>query len=175
MQAPLGSVMGSEPSVFTAWQSEAYNNLLTHLFTGGDIASRLSTFEDFLLSLYTPINQPQLMQALDYLTDFTNERTVEEIAALVGMPLRTFNRLFKRHLGVSPVSHRQIARFRHSLEHKLFTGQFKKLTEIGYGSNFYDQSTFVKLYRQLSGLSPKTFFNTVKKVGDSKLVFQYLP
>lgn len=174
IKVPLGQIMNTEPSVFTQWQSQSFSDLLKYLFTGDNIKGRVGALEDFLLSIYEPVSFPALINALQYLTEFDNERSIESIAELINMPLRTFNRLFKAHLGVSPVVHRQIARFRHSLENKIFNEQFKKLTEIGYISNFYDQSYFNKLYRQLSGSSPKTFFKAVEQVGDSKLVFQFI-
>jgi AraC-like DNA-binding protein len=90
------------------------------------------------------------------------------------LSLRTFHRLFKTHLGVSPITHQRIARFRHSLENKFFQDKFKNLTEIGYESNFYDQSYFIKLYNQLAGSNPGTLFSKLEQLGDSKLVFEFI-
>jgi AraC-like DNA-binding protein len=174
IRTPLYHIIEQEPCLFTQWDLPPFHQLLTQLFTVSDITQRISLLEDFLLLICEPMNQLLLLKSLDYLTDFNEEKSIEEIASLLNIPLRTFNRLFKLHLGVSPVVHRQIARFRHSLENKLFDDQFKNLTEIGYKSNFYDQSYFNKLYKQLSGLNPKTFFKEVEQVGDSKLVFQYI-
>lgn len=173
IRIPLSQIMDSETSLFTQWDSDLFNHLLKYLFTNEDTKARINALENFLHSIYKPINQLLLLKSLEYLGDFETERSITEIAGLINIPVRTFNRLFKKYLGVSPVVHRQITRFRHSLENKLFEEQSKKLTEIGYGSNFYDQSYFNKLYKQLSGSNPKKFFKSVEQVGDSKLVFQY--
>jgi AraC-like DNA-binding protein len=171
----LGEVMLTQPTLFTQWESKSFDDTLRYLFAATrDLKARTSSLEEFLLSIYKPVNIPILVNALDHLSDFDNEKSVETIAKLNDMPLRSFNRLFKAHLGVSPVVHRQIARFRHSLESKMFESQYKKLTDIGYNSNFYDQSYFTKLYKQLSGSSPKIFFKAIEQVGDSRLVFRYI-
>jgi len=168
-----GKILTSNPSRFNHWDGEAFNNMLNQFFTGSDIYKNLHHFEAFLCNIYRPLELNPLQQALTLLSDFEHELPIEEIAHTVGLPLRTFNRLFKLYMGVSPVTHQRVARFRHSLENKLFDHKLKKLTEIGYQSNFYDQSYFIKLYNQLSGSNPKTLFNTVERVGDSKLVFQF--
>lgn len=162
----LATIMGANPSLFTAWDlpAEVWN---------GDLTQQIARLETFLCSLYHPVNQPALQKALKLLEDFEHEWSIDKIAAAVGLSLRTFNRLFRTHLGVSPVTHRRIARFRHSLENKLFHDKFKSLTEIGYQSNFYDQSYFIKLYNQLAGSNPGVLFNKVAQLGDSKLVFEF--
>lgn len=174
IKVPLSRIMGKEPSLFTQWNSTEYNQLLKHLFTSDNIGTRIDALENFLYSNIKLLDLSLLSKSIEYLSSFHEEKSIEEIAGIINVPLRTFNRLFKMHLGVSLVVYRQIARFRHSLENKLFHEQFKKLTEIGYNSNFYDQSYFNKLYKQLSGSNPKTFFKVIEQVGDSELVFHYI-
>jgi transcriptional regulator GlxA family with amidase domain len=126
-----------------------------------------------LIGTYRPFSQPALQQALVLLADLSSEKSIEEIAAAAGLSLRTFNRLFKLHLGVSPVTHQRIARFRHSLENKLFNERDKSLTEITHGSNFYDQSYLIKFYRQYTGSNPGDLFCKLAQMGDSRLVFEF--
>jgi AraC-like DNA-binding protein len=171
---PLGEVMGSESREFILWNSPVFEQLTGNLFSKNELTGKINHLEHFLMGIFRPAGYPQLQAALDNLVDFSREMSIEEIAALVNLPLRTFNRLFKMHLGVSPVVHRQIARFRNSLENKLFYEQFKQLTEIGYNSNYYDQSYFTKLYKKLSGTNPKAFFRSVERIGDSNIIFQFV-
>lgn len=174
IDSPLGDLFGDGATPIALWPEETLAQLTTAIFSSEDVKKRLLILEKYLLSIYQPFHQPLLEQSLNYLSDFSRELSIKEIAELVNLPLRTFNRLFKTHLGVSPAAHRQIARFRHSLENKLFNEQLQKLTTIGYQSNFYDQSYFNKIYRQLSGSNPGKFFKSVKHVGDSNLVFQFV-
>ena len=97
-----------------------------------------------------------------------------DILNQINIPARTLNRRFREVIGVSPIEFRRIAQFRHSLNNKLFESQLKKLTAIGYESNFYDQSYFIKMYKKLTGSNPKAFFNAIEKLGDDKLIFQFV-
>ena len=163
----LGNLLGPAPSLFNEWEIPA------KLFQV-DQQRQILLLEDLLCRHYRPFVQPALKQALHLLDDFECEHTVEEIALAAGLPLRTFNRLFKAHLGVSPVVHRRIARFRHSLENKVFHDRFKKLIEIGYASNCYDQSDFIKLYHQMAGANPRALFGKLAPLADSRLVFEFI-
>jgi AraC-like DNA-binding protein len=170
----LNTLIGEDPAAFNVWDSERFSQSIGQIFSYPNLHDRITFLEQFLCSIYKPLGLQMLHRALRYLDDFTQELPVEEIASLTNTSLRSFNRLFKKHIGVSPVTYRRIARFRYSLEDKLFSEQFKKLTEIGYNSNFYDQSYFIKLYKQLSGTNPTAFFNSLKQLGDTKLVFQFI-
>ncbi len=77
-------------------------------------------------------------------------------------------------MSISPVAWKKIARFRHSLKNKLFNARFKKLTEIGYDSNFYDQAYFIKVYNKLTGSNPTAFFKSIEKLGDDHLIFRFV-
>lgn len=107
------------------------------------------------------------------LNDFNTEVSIEDIASKFSVSSRTLDRVFKKHLGVSPVGFRKIARFRHSLKNKIFHSKFNSLTKIGYESNFYDQSYFNKVYKNLTGQNPKAFFNSIDKLADDRLIFKF--
>ena len=108
------------------------------------------------------------------LNDFSKEVSIGEISRNFSLTGRTLDRVFKKHLAISPVGFRKIARFRHSLKNKLFKNEFDTLTKIGYESNFYDQSYFIKVYKNFTGQNPKTFFNSIEKLADDKLIFKFI-
>lgn len=174
IRCPLSKVMGKDPSYFTLWQGNDFDQLVQTMFNAREFSAQLSYLEGFLTKVYHLIELNKLKAALLLLEDHHNKHTIDEIAAYVGLPLRTFNRLFRLHLGISPVTHQRISRFRQSLENKFFQEKMKKLTDIGFQSGFYDQSDFIKLYRQLGGINPQALFNQVQQIGDTNLVFQFL-
>ena len=128
-----------------------------------------------MLKIYHPLENEELLErSIGLLTDFAKEKTIKNIADEIGLNVRTFNRIFTENIGISPVGFKKIARFRHSINNRFFNEQFQRLTDIAYNSNFYDQSYFINIYKQLTGSNPKLFFNQVEKVGDDKLLFQFL-
>jgi AraC-like DNA-binding protein len=131
--------------------------------------------EEFLLSRYKTFAEATVLkEVLNHLTDFENERSVEEIARVVNLNVRTLNRLFGKHLGISPITFRKIARFRHAMKNRIYGERLKTLTEIGYESNFYDQSYFIKMYQKLTGNNPSKFFRSIEKLSDDRLVFSFI-
>jgi AraC-like DNA-binding protein len=173
---PFGEMAPEDSQLFSAWEANAaYHRLLQTFFTVDDNIERVALLEDFLLSVYTP-NKEYVMvqQAIAYLSDFTENTSIEEIAGTLGLTTRSFNRLFYKHMSIAPIAWKKIARFRHSLQNKLFNAQFKKLTEIGYASNFYDQAYFIKVYNKLTGSNPTAFFKSIDKLADDNLVFRFV-
>ena len=139
-----------------------------------DHQQRIDILETFLLSIYRPLpDAPLLNRVLARLMDFNQPMSVESIIAETKLNTRSFNRLFLKHLAISPARFRKIARFRHSLRDKLINQQFHTLTQIGYRSHFYDQAYFIKIYRQLTGDKPSHFFNAIDTLADDQLIFKF--
>ncbi|QHL87904.1 helix-turn-helix domain-containing protein [Nibribacter ruber] len=176
LPVPFLKVAPKDSQVFTAWDAlPEYHQFLHAFYATQDNTQSAKLLEDFLLSVYRPFPEYEVLQeALTLLTQFDEELPVEEIAQRLKLNPRTFHRLFKKHMGISPVGYRKVARFRHSLNNKLVDAQFKKLTELGYASNFYDQAYFNKVYKQFTGSNPSTFFNSIDTMAEDKLIFQFL-
>lgn len=172
----FGVIAPQDSQVFTAWDAlPGYANFLQTFFATNDHAEKVLLLEDFLLRMYHPMAEQALLeQAIVWLADFSEDRSMDTIAAGLGLTTRTFNRLFDKHMSISPVAWRKIARFRHSLDNKLFNDRFKKLTEIGYASNFYDQAYFIKVYNKLTGANPTAFFKSIEKLADDRLIFRFI-
>jgi AraC-like DNA-binding protein len=173
---PFHEIAPEDSQSFEAWtQHPAYHHLMNAFFATDHNQERVSLLEDFLLSVYAPAKEYVLVeQAIALLANFEENASIEETATMLGLNTRSFNRLFYKHMSIAPVAWKKIARFRHSLQNKLFNAHFKKLTEIGYASNFYDQAYFIKVYNKLTGSNPTAFFKSVEKLADDKLIFKFV-
>jgi AraC-like DNA-binding protein len=173
---PFCEIAPADSQVFLAWeQHPVYHTLRNAFFSTDDNQERIFLLEDFLLSVYTPAEEFALVEkVITWLSDFGEHHSIEEMSEKLGLTTRSFNRLFHKHMSISPVAWKKIARFRHSLKNKLFNTRFKKLTEIGYESHFYDQAYFIKVYKKLTGSNPTAFFNSVEKLADDNLIFKFV-
>ncbi len=175
IKVPISTQIGRVVSRFTVWENDAsYLKCIEECYKETDNHKRIKRVEKFLLSKLDATSLGYIEKAVTLLADFETERTVEEIAGCLHVSNRTFNRHFKQMTGVSPAEYRNIARFRHSLNNKLFSKQFQRLTDVAYNSNFYDQSYFTRIYKKLTGSNPATFFQQIEKLGDDKLIFRTL-
>ena len=174
--APFNEVAQKPTQIFKEWtKANNCSTFLNQFFNECNNYKRILILENYLLSLYKPLTEHLFLNDVLYmLNDFNKEVSIEDIARNFSLSSRTLDRVFKKHLAISPVGFRKIARFRHSLKNKLFSNEFDTLTKIGYESNFYDQSYFIKVYKNLTGQNPKTFFNSINKLADDRLIFKFI-
>lgn len=149
------------------WTAFAYD-----LFNEISQEKKIEMLELFLIHNYRDFGNKPLYDALSYLQDFDTPISMEEIAALCGFAVKTFQRNFKKHVSCSPSEYRRIARFRHSLQNKLISDELKTLTRISYASNYYDQSYFVREFKKLTHLNPGKFFNSITALDEKKIVWK---
>lgn len=133
---------------------------------------QISVLENFLLRNKQDYDLTLMYKAIAYLEDVNNELTIAEIATLLHMNLKTFQRHFYKHLACTPSNYRRIVKFRQSLNSGLLAKDLKKLTTLTYESNYYDQSYFVREYKNLTGLNPKAFFNKISALNEHKMIWE---
>src|SRR5215203_3434768 len=92
---------------FKEWDcGEKYPVFLDDFFNCQTKEQQLQTLESYLLSVYKPIEQESILNyAIDQLSNFEDQITIGEVARRIDMNERTFNRLFEKHLGISPVKY----------------------------------------------------------------------
>ena len=175
MTSAYSKITRQVSQAFDEWRSDEYSHFIESFFAPNDPQNRLKLLESFLLTKLHAFNEDNVMEkAIAMISNLENEMAVGDIAETLNMSLRTLNRLFQKHVGVSPVTFRKVLRFRQSLKNKLFNDQFKRLTDIGYASNFYDPSYFNRVYKELTGSNPTDFFRRIDIQGDNAPLFQYL-
>lgn len=69
---------------------------------------------------------------------------------------RSLGRYFKQHIGIAPKLYARINRFQSALEN-LRKNKLSRLTDIGYQNDYFDQSHFIREFREFAGTSPKYF------------------
>ncbi|MES2378484.1 MAG: AraC family transcriptional regulator [Bacteroidota bacterium] len=168
--------MKGQVQLFKTWEdAPGYKAFCKDIYLQTSDKEKIDVIETFLWSVFQPLPEQQLMEnAIMLLTDETNQYSINDVAALNGLHVRALIRLFNKSLGVPPVKFKQIARFRNSMENKLFADRLKKLTDLAYENNYYDQAYFIKVYKKLTGTRPKSFFDTIDRLSNDKLIFQFL-
>jgi AraC-like DNA-binding protein len=80
---------------------------------------------------------------------------VQQITHQLGISIRQAERKFNESVGFSPKLFSRLVRFHSSLK---FSGTDHSLTDIAYSSGYFDQSHFIREFRQFSGMSPGRYF-----------------
>ena len=142
------------------------------LLNDNSTEKKIEMLEIFLLKNFKETDHKKLYDAIAYLEDFDSNYSIEKIATLCGFTLKTFQRNFMKHLTCSPLEYKRIARFRHSLQNKLISKELKTLTSLSYESNYYDQSYFIREFKKLTLLSPKSFFESITALDEKNIVWK---
>ena len=163
--------------LFDHWQGRSHaGKYLDLFFLEPELERRVVLLEHYLRAHFREFElAAALTKAANLLTDLENERSIEDIAREAFMSTRTFNRLFHRHVGISPVAFRNICRFRHSLYSRSGLPDEPTLTRLAYHSNFYDSSHFNRIYKKMAGENPSRFFKELQTYSDHKSFFRFLP
>ncbi|MBO9583609.1 MAG: hypothetical protein J7574_05565 [Flavobacterium sp.] len=67
------------------------------------------------------------------------------------------NKLFTKHIGKSPSEYRKIHRFRNSILKQKESKNFSELSQY----DFYDQSHFIRNFKELINRNPQIFFKNI--------------
>lgn len=90
--------------------------------------------------------------ALDYIEkNYTENISVERLAASVGMSINTLERHFRRVIGMSPLTYLKKKRLAHAAR-MLVDGS--SVIEAAVGSGFSDYSYFIILFKEAYGVTP---------------------
>lgn len=120
-----------------------------------DREKQIALFEDYWLSKLVARDLSDLQHIID---DLENNIKVSAIAAKLGMSRQYLHKMFFKHIGKSPSEYQKTHRFKCVVDE--YKTQ-KKLTELSYNNQFFDQAHFNKHFKELTGVNPTSFFKNV--------------
>lgn len=134
-------------------------SLLTPLLTYN---LRLDTKEDFIKKFETIIKaikgQPKndsLLKAVSIIQNSHGLVPISELALASGKSERQLERLFSKFIGLSPKFYSRIIRLGHIFE--LMQSKDNSWSDLVYESGFYDQSHFIKNFKEFTGEDPSAY------------------
>lgn len=118
---------------------------------------RISHLENFLeLSLQSAPSDLLIDEAAAIIQKQKGIIRVKDLAASLFISQDAFEKKFRARIGCSPKKFAGIIRIRHLINN---FSSYSSLTDASYEAGFYDQSHFIKEFRQFTGKSPSAFFS----------------
>lgn len=117
--------------------------------------------ENYWLSKLNTFENSFLHKAIRLLEDYEKDYTIQEVAEACETSRQNLVKIFKIHLGKTPSDYKKINRFRNALNQFQKQKDNQNLTKLLTNSTFYDQSHFIKDFKTLTGMVPKTFFKNL--------------
>lgn len=121
-----------------------------------DDRARIVVFESFLLNRLRAVAHDALVtSALHAMTQEPTSTRVGVLASQLGISCDRLEKRFRSVVGASPKRFARILRLRRSVE--LYPSA-ASLTELAVASGYYDQSHFIREFRDFTGDPPSRFF-----------------
>ena len=129
---------------------------------------KINAIEDFFVSIYNKFENPLLETII---AEFNSFQKLTTIATKAATSTKTIDRLFKKHVGLTPVEFKSILKFRSSLSSKL-TDSHQSLENLAYETNYSDLPYMMKVYKKFTGQTAKTFFDRLSVSANGKYLYQ---
>jgi AraC family transcriptional regulator len=102
------------------------------------------------------LSQSQLKRVIDYVqANLTQDVSILDLATLTGMSESHFSRSFKQSAGISPYQYlmqQRVERAKQLLEKRSIT-----ISSIALDCGFANQTHLTKVFRQMTGMTPKSY------------------
>ncbi|MFT3744208.1 MAG: helix-turn-helix domain-containing protein [Pyrinomonadaceae bacterium] len=145
------------------------------ILTQADVEKRLSDLETYWLSKLVGFDHPLLENVIgEMFADDGESIPVAQLARKYGVSRSTLNNHFARHICKSPSEMRKVIRFRRAMQDRYVARDRKRLTDITYGLNYFDQSHMIKDFRSLTGYSPAKFFSSISELENGQINWLFL-
>lgn len=147
-----------DPIDLSIWNPHKTNALRTQLIYAVSTTGKIEVLDNLLIHQLQQNNKE--CEIVKYATDeiMCNPGTeiLSSILNKLDLNERTFQRVFKKHVGITPNQYRRICQFQVSFEQLRGKG-FNKLTDIAYDNGFADQSHFIRSFKEFTKITPNNY------------------
>lgn len=94
--------------------------------------------------------------ATDKLMQDTSSTALSQLLNELHLTERTFQRIFKKYLGITANEYRRICQFQFALS-QLKGGYFDKQTDVAYANGYFDQSHYIRSFKGFTDTTPDKY------------------
>jgi AraC-like DNA-binding protein len=134
------------------------SSLEERLLHTSDLAKQLDLMEEFLAGIPST-DKYDIERATFAVAQIKHSRGLYSLTSLqdqLNMTERTMQRLFENNVGMSAKLFRRVCQFDASFQ-QLNRLQFDKLSDVAFEHGYADQSHFIRVFREFTGLNPKEY------------------
>jgi AraC-like DNA-binding protein len=149
------------PFDLSTWNPHKLNALRTQLLCATSTDAKVAIL-DHLLCLEIQKNRKNcdiISRATDQIMRNSSPEVLAEILKTIGLTERTFQRIFKKYVGISPGHYRRICQFQLSFS-QLRAKEFNALGDVAYDNGFADQSHFIRSFKEFTETTPKDYLKS---------------
>ncbi|MFA7445785.1 MAG: helix-turn-helix transcriptional regulator [Flavobacteriaceae bacterium] len=138
---------------------EEGKNIESRILNTDSVSDRINLVEDFLKSRLT--NKEMIdhivKSTVETILTANGQLSVDELSRETNITRRQLERKFSSVIGLSPKQLSKTIRLQAVLK-ILLSKKFTNLTTLAHENEYYDQSHFIKDFKELTGFTPKEFY-----------------
>ena len=143
------------------WHAHKTNALKTQLIYAPATSRKIEVLDNLLIQQLQ--QHKRECEIINYATDQImfdpGTEILSEMLSKLDLNERTFQRMFKKYVGVTPNQYRRICQFQLSF-YQLRSKDFNKLTDIAYDNGFADQSHFIRSFKEFTQITPNDYLKS---------------
>jgi len=143
------------------WHAHKTNALKTQLIYAQSTSRKIEVLDNLLVQQLQ--QNKRECEIIKYTTDQImvdpGTEILSEMLSKLDLNERTFQRMFKKYVGVTPNQYRRICQFQLSF-YQLRSKDFNKLTDIAYDNGFADQSHFIRSFKEFTQITPNDYLKS---------------
>jgi AraC-like DNA-binding protein len=135
-------------------------DLQEQLLNANSTGEMMDLIENYIFSLITKVKaETQLIKfATTKIAENPCKETLKTVQNELYLTERTFQRMFKKNIGIPPNQYRRISQFSAAFQ-QLQQKQFKNLSDIAFDNRYSDQSHFTRSFKEFTAITPKDYLN----------------
>lgn len=149
----------------TSVQTKKDRHFSEQLIYGETIEGKIKILSDYLIHQHQNNKTPA-----DELVEYATAQILgskgciplKELQQKLQLSERSLERKFNQVIGISPKLFSRISRFQESL-YQLRAGKYDKLSDVAYENEYFDQSYFIRVFKEFTGFSPLQFKKNMQK------------
>ncbi|WP_291964953.1 helix-turn-helix transcriptional regulator [Maribacter sp.] len=126
---------------------------------------RIKIAETFLFALLKSkeVKDRIVNATIEAITKYKGQLSVNELSDRASLSRRILARKFSSNIGLSPKQLSKIVRLQASLK-SLLENENSNLIDLTYENEYFDQSHFIKDFKEFTGITPKEFYGEELKM-----------
>lgn len=147
-----------EPVALYQWNIQRTEVLKIRLVDAGSMEERIQILDNFVLEqIRINLRLCEIIRhATDHLMQNPDADALARMIRELNLTERTFQRIFKKYVGISPNEYRRICQFYFAFT-QLKEGQFDKLSDLAGDNGYFDQSHYIRSFKAFTGTTPKGY------------------
>ena len=158
MEEPIKTLANKETPIEKLFGKAVAEKLEHEMVRAKDTQARIAIAEKFLLNRLSEASTVDsiVKSTVQVLLATKGNTSISNILKDDLSKRRQLERKFSKQIGISPKQLGKVIRLQSALK-MLLSEEGDNLTTIAYKSEYYDQSHFIKDFKEFTGISPKEF------------------